>query len=135
MVARYRSWETLALGWALIGVALVIVFAVSKNGFSAIALSVAVLIVVFAWLVAIRPAIIVLENVLVIQNVLKRHEIPWPQVAQISSTMLITVTTSGGKKISAWAISSSVRSNVQGKHSRGDQVAFELESYRISHGF
>jgi hypothetical protein len=134
MIARYRSGETLAVGWALIGVALVAVFAISQSGFSGEALLVAILVALVAWLVAIRPAIIVHEHALVIQNVIRKHEIPWSTITQISSTLLVTVRTEDGRKISAWAISSSVKSRALGRTSKGDEIALELERYRMAYG-
>jgi len=133
MITRYRSGETLAMGWALLGLAVVILLAVFKQGFSALALLVAILIALLAWLVAIRPAIEVHEHVLVIQNVFRKHEIPWPVVTDISTILLLTVTTSDGRKISSWAISSSRRSKMRGDLSRAERVAFELEQYRSNY--
>jgi hypothetical protein len=129
MIARYRSKGTLALGWALVGVSLVIAFAVFRRGLSDVALVVAVLVALLGWLIAIRPAIIVHKDALVIQNVIKKHEIPWPTITRISSTLLITVATEDGR-----TISSSARSLALGHTSKGDEVAFALEQYRMSYG-
>ena len=134
MIARYRSGETLALGWALIGVALIILVAVSRKGVSGKALFAALLVALIAWLIAIRPAIIVNEKALIIQNVLRKHEIPWSSISSISSTLLITITTTDGRKISAWAISSSPKSRARGQTTKGDEIAHDLERYRLSYG-
>lgn len=133
MITRYRSGETLAMGWALLGLSVVILLAIFKQGFSALAVLVAIMIALLAWLVAIRPAIKVYEHVLVIQNVFRKHEIPWPVVTDISTTLLLTVTTADGRKISSWAISSSRRSKMRGDLSRAERVAFELEQYRSNY--
>ncbi|OIQ80840.1 hypothetical protein GALL_373970 [mine drainage metagenome] len=133
MISRYRSSETLAMGWALLGLSVVILLAIFKQGFSALAVLVAMMIALLAWLVAIRPAIKVYEHVLVIQNVFRKHEIPWPVVTDISTTLLLTVTTADGRRISSWAISSSRRSKMRGDLSRAERVAFELEQYRSNY--
>ena len=130
MIARYRSTEALVIGWALIGVALVIVFAVFQQGFSTSTLLIAGLIVLLAWLVAIRPAIMVYEHALIIQNVFRRHVIPWMAITEVSAPLLLTVKTDDGRRISAWAISSSGRSRMRGEASRADEIAYELEHYR-----
>ncbi len=134
MVARYRSGTTLAIGWSLIGMALIIIYAITQRGFSIVALSIAILVVLFAWLVAIRPAVIVHENALIIQNVFKRYEIPWSAISQIAPTLLLTVKTQDGRKIEAWAISSSIRDRINGRESRAEEIAAELEQYRLVYG-
>ena len=133
MIARYRAGETLVLGWALIGAALLIFFAALEQGFSSAWLLIDALIVLVAWLIAIRPAILVYEQALVIQNVFRKHEVPWSAISKISSTLLLTVWTGDGKKISAWAISTSVRSRIRGAISRADEIAYELEQYRSTY--
>ena len=130
MIARYRSGPTLAVGWTLVGMALVIIYAMTQRGFSIVALSAAILIVLFAWLVAIRPAILVFEDALTIQNVFKKYEIPWSSITQISAPLLLSIRTEDGRKISAWAISSSGRDRARGRESRGEAIAIELERYR-----
>lgn len=130
MIVRYRSGQALALGWALVGVALIILFGVLKENFSGDSLLIAILVVFLAWLVAIRPAILVYEHALVIQNIFRKHEIPWSTIARISSALLLTIRTGDGKKISAWAISTSARSRIRGETSRADEIAYELERYR-----
>jgi len=133
MITRYRAGEALIIGWVLIGVALVILLAIFRQGFSSISLAVAILIALFAWLVAIRPAIMVYQHALVIQNVFRKYEIPWLAIIEISSTLLLTVKTTEGEKISAWAISSSGRSRRRGEASRADEIVYELEEYRRSY--
>ena len=134
MIARYRSGETVAMGWALIGVALIILLAVFQRGFSADALLVAILVAIFGWLIAIRPAIVVYEHALIIQNVFRKHEIPWAAITQISATLLLTVRTVDGRKISAWAISSSGRARLRGQASKAEEIALELERFRVTYG-
>ena len=133
MIARYRSGPTLAIGWALIGMALVIIYAMTQRGFSIVALSVAILISFFAWLVAIRPAILVFEDSLTIQNVFRKYEIPWSSITQISAPLLLSIRTEDGRKISAWAISSSGSDRARGRESRGEVIAVELERYRTAY--
>ena len=133
MIARYRSGSTLAIGWALIGMALVIIYAMTQRGFSVIALSAAILISLFAWLVAIRPAILVFEDSLTIQNVFKKYEIPWSSITQISAPLLLSIRTEDGRKISAWAISSSGSDRARGRESRGEVIVVELERYRTAY--
>jgi hypothetical protein len=133
MIARYRSGPTLAIGWALIGMALVIIYAMTQRGFSVVASSAAILISLFAWLVAIRPAILVFEDSLTIQNVFKKYEIPWAAITQISAPLLLSIRTEDGRKISAWAISSSGSDRARGRESRGEAIAVELERYRTAY--
>ena len=133
MIARYRSGPTLAIGWALIGMALVIIYAMTQRGFSIVALSAAILISFFAWLVAIRPAILVFEDSLTIQNVFRKYEIPWSSITQISAPLLLSIRTEDGRKISAWAISSSGSDRARGRESRGEVIAVELERYRTAY--
>ncbi len=133
MIARYRSGSTLAIGWALIGMALVIIYAMTQRGFSIVALSTAILISLFAWLVAIRPAILVSVDALTIQNVFKKYEIPWSSITQISAPLLLSIRTEDGRKISAWAISSSGSDRARGRESRGEMIAIELERYRTAY--
>ena len=133
MITRYRSGSTLAIGWALIGVALVIIYAMTQRGFSIVALSSAILISLFAWLVAIRPAILVSEDALTIQNVFKKYKIPWSSITQISAPLLLSIRTEDGRKISAWAISSSGSDRARGRESRGEVIAVELERYRTAY--
>ena len=133
MITRYRSGSTLAIGWALIGVALVIIYAMTQRGFSIVALSSAILISLFAWLVAIRPAILVSEDALTIQNVFKKYKIPWSSITQISAPLLLSIRTEDGRKISAWAISSSGSDRARGRESRGEMIAIELERYRTAY--
>ena len=133
MIARYRSGPTLVVGWALIGMALVIIYAMTQRGFSVIALSAAILISLFAWLVAIRPAILVFEDSLTIQNVFKKYEIPWSSITQISAPLLLSIRTEDGRKISAWAISSSGSDRARGRESRGEVIVVELERYRTAY--
>jgi len=130
MVIRYRSGSILALGWALVGVAVIILFGVLRQNFSSDSLLVAILISALAWLVALRPAILVYEHALVIQNVFRKYEIPWAAITQISSSLLLIVRTEDGKTVTSWAISSSARSRIRGETSRADEIAFELENYR-----
>lgn len=134
MIVRYRSTESLVVGWALIGVSVVILFAIFRQGFSTVSFFIAILIALLAWLVAIRPDVTVHERALVIQNVFRRHEIPWIGISEISATFLLTVTMEDGSRISAWAISSSGRSRRRNEASRADVIVYELEEYRRTYG-
>ncbi|HUW77524.1 MAG TPA: PH domain-containing protein [Candidatus Nanopelagicaceae bacterium] len=134
MIARYRSMGTLLIGWAMVLVSLLIVVAVIQKNFSNVALLVAISIAALAWFIAIRPAIIVREHSLVIRNIIREHAIPWAEVVQISSTVMISVRTQDGRRITSWAFSSSPRSNPRSGPNRTDEVAFELEKYRVGYG-
>lgn len=133
MITRYRLGETLVIGWALIGISLVILYAFVRGGVPDSWLLVAILIGLLAWLIAIRPAVQVHEHALVIQNIFRKHEIPWVAIADISATLLLTVVTEDGRKISAWAISSSGRSRMRREASKADEIVYELENYRIKY--
>jgi len=134
MIARYRSGAAVATGWLLIALAAFGLFVAMRNGFSFTALLIALGVIAFAWLVAIRPAVIVREEALIIQNVFTRHEIDWSSISYIRPTLLLTVVTEDGRKFSAWAISASARSRAQGNEKREDVIAMELELYRNTYG-
>lgn len=134
MITRYRSWAAVGTGWLLIALAVFGLFVAMQSGFSFVALLIALGVIAFAWFIAIRPAVIVYEEALIIQNVLSRHEIDWSSISYIRPTLLLTVVTEDGRKISAWAISSSARPVREGNERRADVIAMELEAYRVAYG-
>lgn len=56
-----------------------------------------------AWLVYIRPRVVVTDGFVEIDNVLRRHRVPWGDVDQVDSRFALTVQTADGRTIRAWA--------------------------------
>jgi hypothetical protein len=62
-----------------------------------------VLVAWLAWILYIRPYVRINEGFIEIGNVFRTHRVPWGDVADVDSRYALTVHTSGGRSIRAWA--------------------------------
>lgn len=101
---RPRGGQILA--WVAIGVcALGLVFIAVSDGFASLALwSWPILLVAWlAWALYVRPSVQISEGFIEIVNVFRTHRVPWGDVADVDSRYALTVRTTGGRSIRAWA--------------------------------
>ena len=62
-----------------------------------------VLVAWLAWLLYIRPYVHVNEGFVEIGNAFRTHRVPWGDVADVDSRYALTIQTSSGRRIRAWA--------------------------------
>src|SRR5262245_14469902 len=62
-----------------------------------------VLVAWLAWAVYIRPHVLIHEGFIEIVNVFRSHRVPWGDVADVDSRYALTIHTTGGRSIRAWA--------------------------------
>ncbi|GAA1849733.1 PH domain-containing protein [Microbacterium koreense] len=62
-----------------------------------------VLIAWIAWLLYVRPSVTVSDGFVEIDNPFRTHRIPWGDIDDIDTRFALTVTTTGGRRIRAWA--------------------------------
>ncbi|WP_461476286.1 PH domain-containing protein [Microbacterium sp. HJ5] len=102
----FRPRGSQILAWAAIGVcALGLVFIAVTEGVPALLLWSwpIVLVAWLAWIVYVRPYVRVNEAFIEVGNVFRTHRVPWSDVADVDSRYALTVTTTGGRSIRAWA--------------------------------
>lgn len=104
VVFRPRGGQILA--WTAIGVcAAGLMFMVVTDG----AVSLVewgwpiVLVAWFAWLLYIRPAVTVSDGFVEIANPFRTHRVPWGDIVDVESRYALTLVTTGGRTIRAWA--------------------------------
>ena len=101
---RPRGGQIIA--WAAIGVcALGLVFIALTDGLTGLVLWAwpIVLVAWLAWILYIRPCVQLNEGFIEIRNVFRTHRVPWGDVADVDSRYALTVRTTGGRSIRAWA--------------------------------
>ncbi|WP_169581287.1 MULTISPECIES: PH domain-containing protein [Microbacterium] len=101
---RPRGGQILA--WVAIGVCAVgLVYIALTDGVpSLIAWAWPIVLVAWlAWLLYIRPYVLVNEGFIEIGNVFRTHRVPWGDVAEVDSRYALTVETADGRRIRAWA--------------------------------
>lgn len=104
VIFRPRGGQILA--WVAIGVCAVgLVFIALSDGFASLALwSWPILLVAWlAWALYVRPSVQISEGFIEIVNVFRTHRVPWGDVADVDSRYALTVRTTGGRSIRAWA--------------------------------
>ncbi|MFB8145117.1 PH domain-containing protein [Microbacterium sp. NPDC056003] len=62
-----------------------------------------VLVAWLAWILYIRPHVLISEGFIEVGNVFRTHRVPWGDVADVDSRYALTVHTTGGRSIRAWA--------------------------------
>jgi hypothetical protein len=62
-----------------------------------------VLVAWLAWILYIRPRVQISEGFIEVGNVFRTHRVPWGDVADVDSRYALTVHTTGGRSIRAWA--------------------------------
>lgn len=101
---RPRGGQILA--WVAIGVCAVgLVFIAVTDGVGALALWAWPILLVawLAWALYVRPSVQISEGFIEIVNVFRTHRVPWGDVADVESRYALTVRTTGGRDIRAWA--------------------------------
>lgn len=101
---RPRGGQIIA--WAAIGVcALGLVFIALTDGLTGLVLWAwpIVLVAWLAWILYVRPCVQLNEGFIEIRNVFRTHRVPWGDVADVDSRYALTVRTTGGRSIRAWA--------------------------------
>lgn len=104
VVFRPRGGQIIA--WTAIGVcAAGLAFMLFTDGIEAV-LTWAwpiVLVAWLAWLLYIAPAVIISDGFIDVQNPFRRHRVPWGDIVHVESRYALTLTTTDGRRIRAWA--------------------------------
>ncbi len=101
---RPRGGQIIA--WVAIGIcALGLVFIAVTDGVPSLIVWAwpIVLIAWLAWALYIRPHVRINEGFIEIANVFRTHRVPWGDVADVDSRYALTIHTTGGRSIRAWA--------------------------------
>ncbi|MGL4257741.1 PH domain-containing protein [Microbacterium sp.] len=102
----FRPRGSQILAWVAIGVcALGLVFVALIDGVaSLVAWGWPIALVAWlAWALYVRPHVQISEGFIEIANVFRTHRVPWGDVADVDSRYALTVRTTGGRSIRAWA--------------------------------
>lgn len=98
-----RFGQTLAAGTAVLAVLVIVVTAVDGGVAAAIRLLPALaLAVTLAWLIFWQPSVTVSDGGVVIRNVLRTIELPWPSITDVDTRWALTLHTSYGRFV-AWS--------------------------------
>lgn len=62
-----------------------------------------VLVAWLAWVLYVRPAVVVTDGFVEIVNPFRTHRVPWGDIDQVDSRYALTVHTRSGRRIRAWA--------------------------------
>lgn len=104
VVFRPRAGQILA--WttiALCGVALVLVAVTDGVAGLAVWAWPILFVAWLAWLLYVRPYVSVTEGFVEIGNPFRTHRVPWGDVARVDSRYALTIETTAGRGIRAWA--------------------------------
>jgi hypothetical protein len=80
-----------------------------------------------AWAAGLRPYVAVRDGRLVVQNPVRRHELPLSDITEVEPTPsgLVLRLREGGR-VTAWAVNRSSVAQLTGRHTRADDVAAEV---------
>ncbi|MDY0911137.1 PH domain-containing protein [Microbacterium sp. CFBP9034] len=101
---RPRGGQILA--WVAIGIcALGLVYIAVTDGVASLVVWAwpIVLVAWLAWILYVRPYVRIHEGFIEIGNVFRTHRVPWGDVADVDSRYALTIHTTGGRSIRAWA--------------------------------
>ncbi|WP_214468583.1 PH domain-containing protein [Microbacterium flavescens] len=101
---RPRGGQIIA--WVAIGIcALGLVFVAITDGVPSLIVWAwpIVLVAWLAWILYIRPYVQISEGFIEIGNVFRTHRVPWGDVTDVDSRYALTIHTTGGRSIRAWA--------------------------------
>lgn len=103
----FRQRGALAAGWFVIGVLAIVVvlYAVTIRGGALRPAMGCVGAALLAWVVLVRPAVVLSAAGVQIHNLVRDVAMPWPQVDVVESRWNLCIYTPEDRRFSAWAIS------------------------------
>lgn len=103
----FRQTQALAIGFVTmtLSVLLVVLGLFSSSGLSARDVAWPLSLAVLAWALFIRPRVVISQDSVVLQNLVRDIEIPWGCIEATQARWSLRVVTSGGDAYGSWAIS------------------------------